>query len=117
MNIILGKLGGIGTSFLDGYKEYGGDLIAKMFIDFAKRHPENKYFLASTNDMDKAFTGFNAAKQPSNLINYYKRQKQWLADHGVKPQQGDAYRMLEASLEEDNIKIDKIAKKSNIFFI
>ncbi len=108
MNIILGKLGGVGTSFLDGYKEYGGDLIAKMFIDFAKRHPENKYYLASTNDMDKAFTGFNAAKKPSNLIDYYRRQKQWCSDHGTKIQQGDAYRMLEASLEEDHIKVDKI---------
>jgi len=36
LNIILGKLGGVGTSFGDGYKEYGGDIIANLFVDMAK---------------------------------------------------------------------------------
>lgn len=108
MNIILGKLGGVGTYFSEGYKEYGGDIIAKLFIDIAKHHPENKYYLTTTNDIDKTFTGFMAARKPANLINYYERQKKWCKDHNMRWQKDQAFKMLEGSLEEDKIKVDKI---------
>lgn len=108
MNIILGKLGGVGTSFGDGYKEYGGDIIANLFVDMAKHHPENNYYLATANDISKVFTGFNLTKKPKNLIDYYERQKSWVRETGRKLVQGDSYKMLDECLKLDNIKVDKV---------
>lgn len=108
MNIILGKLGGVGTSFGIGYKEYGGDIIANLFLDMAKHHPENNYYLSTANDISKVFTGFNAAKKPRNLIDYYERQKTWLKDTGRKGLTGDSYKMLDECVKLDNIKVDKV---------
>lgn len=107
MNVILGKLGGIGTSYIDGHKEYGGDIIGQLFIDMARHHPENTYYLATTNDIPKAFSGFNASKKPSNLIDYYERQKRWVHEHNMKMLKDESFKMLEQSLLEDNIHIDK----------
>ena len=108
MNILLGKIGGIGTSFSDGYKEYGGDIIAKLFIDLANLHPENNYYLCTTNNISSVFTGFASSRKPKNLIEYYERQKRWCRDHNKKLLKDDSYKMLEQSLLEDNIQIDKI---------
>ncbi len=108
MNIILGKIGGVGTNFGDGYNEYGGDMIARLFIDIANSHPENTYYVSSTNDMSKAFAGFNSAKKPKNLIDYYTKVRHYNKARGWKLFQGESYKMLDECLKDDGIKIDKV---------
>jgi len=109
MNIIIGKLSGVGTLFGgDYYKDYGGDIIAKLFMDMVIKHPEHNYYVATSNDISKTFSGLNAINKPKNLIDYYTRQKLWCKTHGYKINDDESYKMLESSLIEDNIKIDKV---------
>lgn len=108
MNILLGKLGGIGTYFGEGYKEYGNDLIAKLFLDFCRKHPENNYYVCTTNDISTFYNGFNSSKKPKNLIDFYTTQKDWCKRTGRKVSRDDSYIMLEECLKENNIQPDLV---------
>lgn len=108
MNIAIGKVG-LGSDFGDtAKKEYGGDIISKLFLNIIKLNPQHTFYYISNNNMSDVFKGFKASLKPKNLIDANTAYRNLCKEKNIKYCKDASYKYLDEWFNINNIHIDKI---------